>query len=268
MTDSENPVQAAITAWQQTSLTGAQLMREMVSYERWNVPISDAAAKQALRDNTMSRLLISEDEDGVKRLYIFSGADAYRTYQNETGDRRPQTFLSVAGSWLFQLPMDGVDYVAIDPFTDYNVAYGREHLERLALFARAVVVEHALADLRAGNLASEQVTTEMLKLLLNYRTYQLAFVQQADAASLAYAPDSQGRRLAAVFTHDDAFRAYASDARNGGVQSITLDGRTLFERLREAELGGIVFNCAGPAKPVAFALGIADVVLRSAGPHS
>ncbi len=265
MATPDTTIEDAIAAWQQTTLTGAQLMRVMVSHGAWYVAISQAAADEAMASNTLSRLLISVDDEGVKRLFVFSGDEAYRAYQTETGDDRTQTFLTVAGAWLFQLPLEGVDFVAIDPYTDHNIAYDRDHLASLAAIARAVVIERALIDLRAGGAATEAETHALIKKVADYQSFQLALREVDGRMVLAYAPDSNERALAAVFTHDDAFGAFARQREDPTLRSLALDGRSLLSRLRGMGLDGIVFNCGGPSKPVAFALGIADVVLRMAG---
>lgn len=257
-------VPEAVAAWRAQQITGARLMRELVSHPAWHLPISNAAAEAMQRDARFSRMLISEDDDGVKRAFIFSSMAAYRAYQVETGDDWPQQFLSVRGSWLFQLPLDGVDFVAIDPYSDHNIAYGREHLDRLNGFAQAIAIEQALIDLRTGAAPSAEATDALLRDVAAYPGYQMAVRQTEGGMALALAPDNQDRALAAVFTQDDCADKFLADQDDDALSMLQLNGVQLFTQLRDMNLTGIVFNCGGPARPVAFALGIADVVLRAA----
>ena len=81
------------------------------------------------------------------------------------------------------------------------------------------------------------------------------------------APDTKGRALAAVFTADDAYDAFAPDAKAQAgadpVQRLQLSGVALFNILQKLQIDGIVFNCAGPVTPVAFAAAFTRVVLEA-----
>jgi ABC-type enterobactin transport system permease subunit len=100
----------------------------------------------------------------------------------------------------------------------------------------------------------------------DYQAYVLAVVRHEGRPRLLMAPDQKGRVLAAVFTASDAFEAFGPDAkaRSGGdeVQEMRLDGRRLFTVLQAMQLDGIVFNCAGPVAPVAFAAAFAKIALE------
>ena len=105
---------------------------------------------------------------------------------------------------MFRMPLEGIDFIAIDAASPHAIAYGRDLFSRLKQMADAVEVEEALLELRAGPDPRE----ELLKLVRDYQGYSAA-VQKADKAiRIAMAPDAKGRSLAAVFTHDDAFEAY------------------------------------------------------------
>jgi hypothetical protein len=71
--------------------------------------------------------------------------------------------------------------------------------------------------------------------------------------------------LAAVFTADDAFDAFLPDdetpSEHGQLLRVTLPGAKLFEQLSTMSIDGVVFNCSGPTKPVAFAKAFLEVVL-------
>ena len=80
----------AVSEWQQERISGAALMRAIAAYKKWSVPISDAAAGEALQDGTLSRVMFQLDEQGVSRLSIFSDGPAYSgSVRRQAGRLRP-----------------------------------------------------------------------------------------------------------------------------------------------------------------------------------
>jgi hypothetical protein len=85
---------------------------------------------------------------------------------------------------------------------------------------------------------------------------------------LATAPDDTQRRLAAVFTSDEARNEYLNDLpdaiKTAVNQKVTLscNGHDLFTRLAAMPLDGIVFNCLGPERPIAFVPALSNQVLQ------
>ncbi len=259
-------VSEAISAWQQKRLSGSALMREIVSYKQWNVQISDAAVDEALRDNTLSRLMFNQDEEGLSRLSLFSDGAAYARFCEAAGiaGQAPQTFVTTSGSWIFKLPLETMDMICIDPATPPDINYRKEQLPRLRELAEAIEVEDTLAALRAG----ENTKDGMVKQVRDYAGYIIAIHKVEDKYTLVMAPDTQGRALAAVFTFEDAFEAFYPECRQmypeGELLQMPMAGPELFALLREKDLTGIVFNCSGPGRPIAFAAQFAEVVLNAA----
>ena len=255
----------AVTEWQQQRMSGSALMREIVSYKKWSVQVSDAAVGEALNEGTLSRLMFVTDQNGVSRLCLFSDGDAYSRYCQMVGDAAaaPATFLSTSGSWIFQLPLDAIDMVCLDPGTPPDINYRKEQYPQLKALAEAIEVEEAIAALRTG----ENTNDGMLKLVRDYTGYYIAVNKVGEDYSLALAPDSKGRALAAVFTFDDAYKAYYPQCRemypDGELLRLPLAGAELFKQLQQRDLVGMVFNCCGPGKPIAFAAQFAEVVLNA-----
>jgi len=262
-TISEMFPRAAIQRWLNNEIGGTALMRLLVSYGQWMVPISESAAGDMLLQGLPSRVMFSRDQQGVSRLFIFSDGDAYTAFSKASGDTGQQHFLTTRGTWVFRMPLDQIDFIAIDARSPYEIAYGRELFPGLKRMADAVEIEEALLELRTGSGSSEGP----LKLVRDYQGYTAA-VQKADKAiRIAMAPDAKGRELAAIFTHDDAFDAYLEENRRAYPESelarMEFTGSDLFERILKMRLDGIVFNCCGPPKPVAFATEFARLVLNS-----
>jgi len=100
-----------------------------------------------------------------------------------------------------------------------------------------------------------------------YPRYLLAVVNLDGSYQLALAPDDKGRRLAAVFTYDDAFEAFLPEGEalhaEGQLLQVELAGPKLFEQLAQMSLDGLVFNCRGPARPIAFAQPFIAAILEA-----
>lgn len=260
---SDSPVQQAIAEWKDGTITGSQLVRQLVSYDKWICPVSQGAAAEMLASNTASRLSYSRDAEGVSRLYLFSDGDSVSRFRRSLGeDQGEWHLLETTGAWFFQLPLDQIDLIEIDPGSPWEIGYRKEQFARLAAMAHALDVECALADLRAGTAAPTAT-----QLVYDYQHYLLAVVNRGSGYSLALAPDSRGRSLAAVFTAQDNFDAFCGEQgpTNLGVQIMPfeLTGEKLFAQLQQMQLDGLVFNCSGPSKPVAFAAAFAGVIVQA-----
>jgi hypothetical protein len=87
-----------------------------------------------------------------------------------------------------------------------------------------------------------------------------------DSYELALAEDKEGRALGAIFSTDEALQAFLSfEAEEEDGRIMELDGHELFGQIAEMGLDGIVFNCAGPTRPRAFAAAFASLILAAGG---
>jgi hypothetical protein len=255
----------AIGAWQRQEITGTALLRHLVFHAQWSIPMSEAAVGETLATGGVSRVMTSKDPDGVTRLLIFSDEEAYRHYGQTTGEPRApgQHFLTTTGGWVFRLPLEQVDFITIDPYSPHMVSYGKELFPRLRDMADALEVEAALQELRASAAPREG----LISVIKSYAAYSLIVHKLGEEKVLALAPDERNRTLAAVFTFDDALDAYSGEAREmypqGELIQVPATGELLFRQLLTMELDGIVFNCSGPSRPVAFAPGFARIVLEA-----
>ena len=105
---------------------------------------------------------------------------------------------------------------------------------------------------------------ELLSTLRAYPSYLLAIIQDEEGtANIALAPDHQNRKLIAVFTAPDCFKAF-EQAAEGKLGDLTIDevsGEKLFTNLSQLPIDGLVFNCYGPVQPQA----IGKVLINSLG---
>ena len=128
--------------------------------------------------------------------------------------------------------------------------------------AGPVEVELALAALRAGTAEPGSITK-----VRQYEHYILAVTSLDGGYTLALAPDDRDRTLAAIFTSDDSFEAFLPEGEallpEGQLLRVALAGPQLFEQLSRMSLDGVVFNCSGPGRPIAFAQAFLTVILEA-----
>ena len=100
-----SPVQLAIAEWQNKQITGTELMRRLVSFDKWMLPVSEAAAAEMVNTGAASRLMYSQDGEGVSRLYLFSDGEAYDAFRQSWGRMHPNsTFYPRPGHGSFNFP--------------------------------------------------------------------------------------------------------------------------------------------------------------------
>ncbi|MCW3100680.1 MAG: hypothetical protein JWL77_6298 [Chthonomonadaceae bacterium] len=266
MTEIEQTPRYVIGQWQNKEIDGTTLMRRLMAWQRWNVAISESAAVEMLATNAATRIMYSRDPQGVGRLFLYSDSAAYAIFCKQAGVESEQHFLTTSGDWIFRLTLEGISEIVIDPYTPTEIVYTQEQFARLREMANAVQVEDALTNLRY----QPETADAMIPLVRDYPRYLLAVNRVSGGMVLAMAPDSQGRELAAVFTSTEAFDAFYPEGKHGypdgDLLILTLSGIELFSQLGKMNLDGMVFNCKGPVRPIAFAAGIAQVILDSISP--
>jgi hypothetical protein len=262
-TKNETEINAAIRQWMNKQIEATALLRKLVSYDDWTIPVSEEAFLSSLANNQVPAWLFSED-NGVKRLFVFTGADAQKSYLGEKG----AYFISYNGADLFGSMDEHFDFICINPDSEMAISYGREHFAMLREMSAAVKIERRLVDLRAGKENDNSIWAD----IRNYQNYILPvkYDEAGNSAGVPFAPDEKNRNLLPVFTAEDYFFAFQTDYFNSGeskelkiVRPYKLNGTELFEQILKMNLDGIVFNCAGGGKPIAFMPQIAQVILSS-----
>ena len=253
----------AVERWKNKEINGTALMRLLVSYQDWMVPVSEAAAGEMLQQGSVSRIMFSKDPQGVTRLFIFTDGEAYDRFNKAGAEAGAQLFLTTRGTWVFRMPLEDIDFIAIDAGSPHEIAYGKDLFPRLKQMADAIEIEEALLELRT----SANPREGLLATVRDYKNYGISIQKNGEDIRLGIAPDAKGRTLAAVFTSEEAFDAYYEEGKRlqpeGELVRLNLPGGALFEQLLKTQLVGIVFNCSGPPKPVAFARQFAQFALNA-----
>jgi len=261
MEDTMPTIPELIVQWRNKQINGSNLMRALVSHKTWSIPVSEAAAVEMLaKTNEGTRIQYNRDAEGTNRVMLFSSSDTLNQYRKNSGIEGSMHFMTTTGTWVFRMPLEGIDQIWIDPLTADDIFYDREQFDRLHRMADAVEVEEAITGLRQGT-----PPENALQIVKKYQNYWVPVGVRGDAMRLVMAPDDKGRSLAAVFTYEDTCGAFLPMAQahetSGRVEERVLAGPALYSILNTMPIDGMVFNCNGPVAPVAFAKGFAQVVL-------
>jgi hypothetical protein len=256
-----NPIPELIAQWKNKQVSGGALMRALVSYDKWCVPVSEKAAAETLAHNSPPSLQLATTPDGETSLAIFSSSEVLASYRKMINAPGSQHFLTVDGKWIFGVPMETLDVLWIDGGTEHDIVYNKSQFKLLHEMVAAIRVEEALTGLRHGNGPENAIQTAR-----EYKNYYLPVSMRNDKPAFVMAPDDKGRSLAAAFTSDDTFDAFAAQAQqitNGApVQQMQIDGAALFDTFQRMNIDGFVFNCKGPITPVAFQQAVAGIILQ------
>jgi len=124
----QNPIQTAIAGWQAKRIDGTTLMRTLVSFDTWVLPVNEATVINLFDDPTNLGARIVRGADGLLRLTLYSDPHFV--------PGRHQSTITIKGEWVFDLTLPGVDEIAIDAGQPHEIRYRREQFPRLAQLAR------------------------------------------------------------------------------------------------------------------------------------
>lgn len=121
--------------------------------------------------------------------------------------------------------------------------------------APRVTIERTLAQLRWRPAAFFE--DSLLRRIVAHEEFWLVI---RNGEPMLAPDDGRARRLAAVFTSVEARDSFLRAEQIGpaSVEFLLVDGRALFNELRKRTYVGIVFNCSGPDRPLAFVAELLD----------
>ena len=250
MADTFDP-RVAVDQFFQHTLTGAQLMRGLASHRGWIVPAVFDTANGG--DPTFIKIRFGGTDC---HFFMFSDKQAYLDCRAKIGDEAmgAYTIDNIYGYNAWEVLDDAVDFVNINPYSPNEIHYTREQVPALRDWGKILRVEQAIETILA--------TDKGYDIIKAYQSYYIGMIREDGGEYLALAPDGKGRRLAALFTADDAAEAYLDQEKKDTVQMRIIDGPNLFDGLSRMSLDGLVFNCCGPTLPHAFAQAFAGEVAR------
>lgn len=234
----------------------AALYRALMRHPSWWVAGTHA-------DGEAPHLQILQFPGGERRLQAFTDREALERARHAARDGlgRPllgEQFLTTEGLGLFRVLEPGLSTVEINPHSPSALRFGAEQITHLRRWAVVARLEATLED--------PSREEDPMAVLRRYPWYEVALEGEGQARQMLLAPDDRGRRLAALFTTQDAlelFLAALGDQVQGRVARATTAGQDLFISLKQLELDGLVFNCCGPTPPRAFGIGVLDAILSA-----
>jgi hypothetical protein len=244
MTAPFNP-RAAIAEFLGKKLTGTQLLRGLATFRGWEVPA---------RLESMVPVFAIFDRGEDRHFFMFSDKQAYLDCRAKIGiEAMGEYFISnLRGHSVFAALDDSVTVVNINPHCAQEIHYKKDQIPRLRSWARIIKTELALDSVEAKKTGYDAI-----------RSFNEYYFIMEESQFIALAPDGRGRKLAALFTADDALDIFMERNGKPAMKPVPINGEKLFGALKKMPLDGMVFNCSGPVTPQAFPLSFADEVLAN-----
>ena len=222
-------MKAVINAYFHERVGYSVLVRALIEHQEWHIPA------QRQQDELHPSLFKHED----KTLLMAYSEKDFVPEQMET--------IVVDGLWLFSQLPNTIDALVIDPQSSHALQLPNEQFNTLQHWRDAVHIEQQLAQ--------PHFDASILESVLRYKGYCIPLVQSPSGKRhIALAPDSEGRKLAAIFTAKDCLSAFVQHAGSSLGEELIIDepsGETLLPYLITLPIDGIVFNCYGPPQPKA-----------------
>lgn len=232
-------------------LSGPALLRRFMAHDQWHTPVN-------IDTDGRPHAVFLKDTGGQRFQLLFTDEPAYQQGRAAIGEALAgDRYLVTNGRALFVDLSDDADVISINWGSAPEIFFKKGQVPSLRRWARAVAVEQTLATPNPD-----------LGLLKHFDGYYIVLQKVEDGFALTLAPDRHRRKIAAVFTAEDALDAFLKDQRAGEIQfeplTRTMPGEHLFEDLRDMPLDGIAFNCSGPTPPRMFTAALASAVVGAA----
>ena len=220
---------AIINAYFHERIGYRELIRALISHKKWYIPAQR-------KEHELHPNLFQHEQETIITAY-------------SSNDLVPEGIetLCVAGTWLFSQFPEVLDAFLIDPQSEHALKFTKDRFTNLSQWAKAVHIEQLLAQ--------SEFDANVLQQMLSYAGYCVPVILSDDGKhNIVLAPDSEGRKLAAIFTAEDALSTFMQHAGNALGDKVIVDqptGESLFAYLVSLPIDGIVFNCYGPPTPYA-----------------
>ncbi len=232
-------------------LQGITLAFMFAMYDNWQVAIEDP-------NEDMPTMQVFTDDNDRRFINIYQDSDQYQAHIGSE-DGKAQTsdyFLDTYGYAVFLNMPQGIDYINLNPGADEVIHYQAQQFDMLREVAHLAHLDHQVAMMSAGQ---GHLQTQ-LQLIRDSR-FEVVIVQ---GNQLALAPDSQGRTLLALFTHEVARNAYIDWYQEQGLidapKVLAVSGGEFCQMVAETQALGVVLNCKGPFGTRAFVKKVVDLV--------
>ena len=255
-----NEIAEALAQFADGKISHSQLWRQFLRYEDWMMPKNEGV--DSFGPFTLALPKLIQIESGKKQIFLFADADAQESFANTCEASGGVAFANPSGWQVFSVTLEGVDEVVIDPSAQHEFVIASAEFAGIKELAEAVAIEEVWARLRSGN---EEEGDEALAAF--YPGYYLVMVQRAEGVLLINVPNDDGTRCTPVFTHADALGCALDEIREQfapeDIETIRVGGAQMFPVLVNEKTDGIVINFRGPGEPIAFGIGMTEIMLQA-----
>jgi hypothetical protein len=253
-------IREALAEFAGQRISRSQLLRQLLQYEDWMMPKNEGI--DSFGPFTLALAKLIRSEKGGNQIFLFADGDAQERYASQCEVDGGVGFANSTGWQVFSVPLDGVDEVVIDPGAPHELAIASSEFAEINELAGAVAIEETWRRLRSGD---EEEGDEALA--AHYPGYHLVMVERPEGVRLINVPNDDGTRCTPVFTHADALGCALDEIREQfapeEIKTLRVGGAQMFPVLANEKTDGIVFNFRGPGEPIAFKIGMTDIMLKA-----
>ena len=240
---------------QREEISSERLLRAFVAHEDWLFFVEEGGVEKWRREGGPPEYVVRTDEGGKKSLYIFSDAEAIKTYIKDSGvtEWRCEVMKSAGTDIFVSLPNYLTDIV-VNPMTAHAVSYRGEELNGLRVIAEAAYMERELRSLSDGSVGDEAGLMRVVSDFRRYDNFNLVSYLEGDGQWTypRYAA-ADGPNWVVAFTAPDNANLYLQRCAAelpGRYRVGRLDGEGLAQIALALESAGVLFNWEGYAKPL------------------
>jgi hypothetical protein len=253
-------ISEALADFAEQKISRTQLWRHLLQYQDWMMPKNEGV--DSFGPFTLALAKLIPDENANQRIFLFADGDAQERFASSYEATGGVGFANPTGWQVFGVALDGVDEVVIDPGAPHEFVITSSEFAEINELAGAVAIEEVWQRLRSGD---EEEGDEALA--AHYPGYHLVMVQRAEGVLLINVPNDDGRRCTPVFTHADALACALDEIREQfapeEIKTVRVGGAQMFPVLANEKTDGIVINFRGPGEPIAFDIGMTEIMLSA-----
>jgi hypothetical protein len=250
MTGTATALRETIRQMMDGKVSGPELMRQFMAHEEWLMPIH-------LKPDGEWHPTTIQDTEGQSYQLIFTDEQGYQAGLETLGqEMMGERTLTLGGCALFGKLGDDADVLSINWNSPGQIFFKKAQFPALRRWAQAINVERTLATPRPD-----------LSMLKHFDSFYIVLQKVEGGYALTLAPDQHGRKLAAVFTAEDALDAFVKDQTAGQLNfepvTRSISGELLFDDLKDIAIEGICFNASGPIPKRMFTAALAAAVMSA-----
>ena len=248
-----------LSAWKSQAILPGEFFRAVMSYDSWIVPLGAKDEGETFGLFSLATAQLKREANGQVQLCLFSSNDTYDLLPPEAQGSHGYLF-DVVGVDVFGSDLANVNTVVIDPGSANEWRIESAQFAELREWADAIGIEAVWGRLRRGKEEPDDVSRAA-----RYSGYYLVGAPSSDGVHQITVQNDDGRHFIPVFTHTDALALALEELERDfapeKVQTVKTSGVEAFPALASEKADGIVFNYKGPGEPMAFDLGMTQLMV-------